>query len=40
MSAEAEGIDFVALTERFLAAQLAGDRREALPRTASRGELA
>ena len=30
MSAESGGIDFVALTERFLAAQLAGDRREAL----------
>lgn len=27
---EAEAIDFAALTERFLAAQLAGDRREAL----------
>lgn len=30
MSAEARSIDFAALTERFLAAQLVGDRREAL----------
>lgn len=30
MNSDVHGVDFVALTERFLAAQLSGDRREAL----------